>query len=624
VAAQQLRPYQADGLRRILDAFKSGARRVLCVSPCGSGKTTLFTHLSAQLNAAGKNTLINVHRRELATQAANRLKEFDVPFGYIMSGEPTKPYARVQVASVQTLVRRRMPVADLVVNDEAHLSTAKTWRTILDSYPAARILGTTATPFRLSGAPLADAYDVVVVVTTPNELRERGDLCAYLGFSYKTPDLSEVKTVAGEFNEKQSAEAMRAPAIVANIVEMWLKHASELSTVVFAVTVEHSKELTAQFKTAGVAAEHLDGKTSLEQRKAILRRVESGETRVLCNVGVAVEGLDIPRLKCCVLARPTLSLSRYLQMVGRVRRPWGNQFARIHDHSFCVARHGLPDADRDYSLNAKPEEPPNVTRCEECGAMYQGPKCPACFHENEVEPAGERVLATVADAEKFEFASGDEAAPEPRNEKPVEVRWDSIGRVIRGIFTKRWDEKTAWGTQRRYLLRGDKRDYSIPGTTRLNALMAKVAIGDSLVVTHTETTPIGGGKERKEFKLEVDDGKPEVDPKVEAVRLYVEEKKTRQEICEIVGVKNADTITAWLKKAGVELRTGRFDTTDDIDSKKSEAIRRYQGGESMAPIASDLGLKTWVTVRNWLIGAGVPIRSKSEAQLLRQAREAST
>lgn len=507
--AQTLRDYQQDGLSRILDAWKQGARSVLAVSPTGSGKTTVYSHLSWQIDGAGRRVLVLVHRRELAAQGCNRLREFGVNFGLIMAGESPRPSARVQVASVQTLVRRPvMPDADLVICDEAHLSTAGTWQKILEQYPKARILGLTATPWRLSGKPLAGQYDEHVVIATPTELRESGSLCPYNGFSYKTPDLSDVKTVAGEYNEKQTAEKMSASVIVDSVVEEYGKHARDLSTIVYAVTVEHSKQLTARFKAAGVAAEHLDGTTPIEARKAVLRRVESGQTRVLVNCGLFIEGLDIPRLKVCIDAAPTKSLARAIQRWGRVRRPWNGVTARIHDHSFNVRLHGLPDAERDYSLSAKPEKPPSLSTCEVCLALYSGPACPSCDHVNEVRVTEAREIQTIDDAEQFTFASGEEEAAPVRPEKPTQVRWDTIGRMIEGVFLKRWDEPTSYGTQRRYLVRCEKRDYDLPGTTRLDALMKSVRPDTKIRVTFTGETALGGGKARKEFKIAVDDGSP--------------------------------------------------------------------------------------------------------------------
>ena len=485
------------------DAWARGARSLLFVLPTGGGKTSCFAWLASERARAGERTVVLVHRRELATQAANRFREFGVDFGYVMAGEHPRPGARVQIASVQTLVRRQVPPASLVICDEAHLSTATTWQKILEQYPHAKILGCSATPWRLSGKPLVGAYDASIVAATPDELRRAGFLCSYTGFSFKAPDLDGVKKTGGDYNEQQSSHAMMKSAIVDNVVEMWQAHASHLSTVVFAVTVEHSKALCAKFKAAGVTAEHVDGATPIDTRRMILKRVESGATKVLCNVGIAVEGLDVPRLKCCVLARPTLSVSRYLQMVGRVRRPWNGFQARIHDHSFCLTRHGLPDADRDFTLNAKPESPPSLSTCSECLALFHGRECPACGKEQEAVASVERVINTIEDAEQYEFTSEESAVFEPEK-PPIEVKWNQPGRVIEGRLLKRWDEPTEYGTQRRYLIEGDKRKYQLPGTKKLDALLSRVQDGTLTRTTYIGPQPLDGGREFKDFKVEVD------------------------------------------------------------------------------------------------------------------------
>jgi hypothetical protein len=305
---------------------------------------------------------------------------------------------------------------------------------------------------------------------------------------------------------------MREPSIVSNVVEKWREHASHLSTVVFAVTVEHSKQLTAEFRAAGVAAEHVDGQTHQATRAAILRRVAGGETRVLCNVGIAIEGIDIPRLKCCVLARPTMSLTLYLQMVGRVMRPWENTTARIHDHAFVIRQHGLPDADRDYSLHAKPEKPPALTQCQECFALYSGDACPACGHRNEPEVRGERELVTIPDAEMFEFGSGDSmrdvtapqsAAFSPEDLAPINVHWDRVGMEREGRYCGFTTVKGDWGPRRLYKLVGDRRVYQLPGFTRLDPQMDRVKEGEWVRVTFLGTSQGAGNRAAYNFKVAV-------------------------------------------------------------------------------------------------------------------------
>jgi superfamily II DNA or RNA helicase len=504
---QTLRDYQADGYARILDAFRGGATRVIAVAPTGSGKTTIFTHWCAQLAAQSQRSLILVPRRELAYQAANRLREFGVPFGYIMAGEQRRATI-CQVASYQSLSRRTFPPANLVIVDEAHLSTAPTQLAIIRHYvdQGVPVAGFTATPWRLGGTPLSGLYDGLVVIDEPRRLRELGHLCKYVGFSYKHPNLAEIKTVAGEYDDRSSATAMSKSLIVDNIVEEWGKHARGLSTVVFAVTIDHSKHLTDRFLASGVRAEHLDAKTTHEQRKAILRRVEDGTTQVLCNVGIAIEGIDIPRLKCCVLARPTKSLVKALQMTGRVMRPWQGVTARIHDHAFIVNEHGLPDDVRDYSLVERefpgaPEALESLRTCKVCFAIYRGDSCPLCGERRSATAAE---LKTIEDAEQIAFSSDEQLPPKPIELLPIQVRWNTPGRVYEGVLGRAFDLRQDWGMQRYYELHATHRVYHLPGTVELTQKLNRVTTPDSQVrITYTHDEPLPGGRTKKKFTVQV-------------------------------------------------------------------------------------------------------------------------
>lgn len=521
---QVLRPYQQRGLSDIMRAWREGAHSVLMVLPTGGGKTTVFGECVRAVAATGAAICVLAHRRELVEQASNRLREFGVPHGVIMADVQPTPYLKVQVASKDSLAPRLRASAflrawagsvRLVIIDEAHLSTAATYQALLEFFPNALILGVTATPWRMSGKPLAGAYDACVVVSTPAELRQQGFLSDYVGFSYLAPDVSKLKTTGGDYNERDSADAMSDRLIVDNIVEQWQAHASTLSTVVFAVTVQHSRQLAERFRAAGVSCEHLDGQTAVETRRAILARVASGRTRVLCNVGIAVEGLDIPRLKCCVLARPTMSKSRAIQMMGRVRRPWNGVTARIHDHAFVIKAHGLPDAERDYSLTAAVEKPPSLKTCQKCRALYMETRCPACSHVNEADPS-ERLLQTVSgdEVEQVGFTSATvELQPDTRPASPTEIRWAdcAVGRVFRGPMIERGTEPAPGGGERRfYVVRDAKRDYKLPGTALLDASIdrLRVQIPDSVEIEYKGRPRPSDPRSPHLFRVGSDDARP--------------------------------------------------------------------------------------------------------------------
>lgn len=413
---QVLRPYQSRLVNDVRTAVAAGKRRVLTVLPVGGGKTSCFAHVIERSTAG---VLVLAHRKELIDQASARLDGQGVDHGVIMAGHPRRrPLERVQVASIQTLTRRTKPPAGIVIVDEAHRAKAASWNAVLDLYPGAIVLGWTATPFRLDGKPLGDVFDALVVGATARELVSLGHLAPVTGFSYDTPDLKKVRKSKGDYDDKQLHVVMGGTKIMGSIVDQWLPY-RHLSTVVFGVNIEHSKELCARFVAAGARAEHIDGTTPKPMREAILARVASGETEVVCNVNVLTEGTDIPRLKLCILARPTMSLALYIQETGRVRRPWGGFTARIHDHAGCVMQHGLPDATREYSLERVQGKRSDVavldplTTCKKCRAVYPAEMtaCPDCGWVSPVNPRliqeveGDRIEFETIEENQFEVAT---------------------------------------------------------------------------------------------------------------------------------------------------------------------------------------------------------------------------
>ena len=398
----KLRDYQQQAIDKLRQSILGGARCPVLQLPTGGGKTHIATEIIRSAVAKGKRVLFLAPRRELIYQASGKFDEHGIIHGIIMAGEAPYAFADVQVASFDTLHARavrskriNLPPADVVVVDEAHLSIAKTKADILKAYPSAIIVGLTATPARGDGRGLGEIYDDLVQTFDIAHLTERGYLAPARYFAPSKPDLAGLKVSNGDYVTAGLAERVDTAQLVGDVVHNWRRIASDRQTVVFCVNRAHSRHVCEQFNAAGFKAEHLDGETPNDERKAILGRVSSGETQILCNVFVATFGLDIPSLSCAVLARPTKNISLYLQTCGRVIRTHeGKTDAIIIDHSGAIEEHGYLDeyipwsldsqskiAERKKKAQEERQEPKEII-CAECGASFKSSRsCPECGHE---------------------------------------------------------------------------------------------------------------------------------------------------------------------------------------------------------------------------------------------------
>jgi superfamily II DNA or RNA helicase len=352
----QLRPYQVELLERLNQVRNTGTRSVLLQLPTGGGKTIVFSHVVKTCFQSGDKCLILVHREELARQAVDKIEAIaQIPVGIIKAGYPANYERQIQVASVQSLSRRLQHCGEfgLIVVDECHHSTAKSYRTILSHFPTAFVLGVSATPCRLDGSGFRGVFDELICGVTTRELIDMGSLSKYKYFATETAmSLSGVHKSKGDYKSADVAKANPVEGLAGDVVKSYCDYLGGKQAVVFCINVQHSIAISAHFAAAGISSAHLDGNTPSDERSNIMDRFRSGFVRVMTNCSLFDEGLDIPGLDGVILARPTASLSRFLQMVGRALRPCeGKENAIIIDLAGNWERHGLPDDSRVWSLD---------------------------------------------------------------------------------------------------------------------------------------------------------------------------------------------------------------------------------------------------------------------------------
>lgn len=383
----QLRGYQDRAIDALRSAFQSGAMAPLLCLPTGGGKTVILATIAAQAAARGRHVLILVHRRELIHQTASKLAWAGLEHGVIAAGHPVTD-ARVQVASVQTLMRRLSRITwtpSLVIIDEAHHAAAGSWRQIIEHWPDAYRIGVTATPCRLDGRGLSEAFDQLVTGPSVADLVFWGFLSpARIYAPPVVADLSGVRRRAGDYANDQAAAAMDRPTVTGDAIAHYQRLAEGQQAIAFCCNVAHAVSVCDAFKTADIGAALLLGNTS--DRDQVVAQYAAGAVSVLVTVDVVSEGFDVPAASCAILLRPTQSLGLYLQQVGRVLRPApGKDAALILDHVGNVTRHGFPDDPREWSLaegivrGGRGTVAPSVRTCPECFAAFKpAPQCPVC------------------------------------------------------------------------------------------------------------------------------------------------------------------------------------------------------------------------------------------------------
>ena len=371
----------------IREYFQAGVMKVLLWLSTGGGKTFIFCLMIKAAVERGNRAIVVVRGRKLVDQASQRLFREGVPHGVMMANHWNwRPSEKVQVCSIDTLIARDIwPEADLVIIDEAHLFTRDSKAgQICSRYPDSFIVPVTATPWVEKG--LRHLADEIVHPITMQGLVDEGYLVPFRYYAPSSPDLSgvQISSSTKDYNNEQLEGAMIKGQLTGSIIQHYKELASDRKAIFFGVNIKHSKMMADRFCKAGIPCKHVDSDSTDEERKIAYDQLASGEIMVLCNVGVACTGVDIPPVSCIISGRPTKSRNLFIQQVGRGTRlcpEEGKEDCLILDHAGNIEEHGFPTDEPEVSLDEikKPETTKKLSKtCKNCFAVYRGGRCPEC------------------------------------------------------------------------------------------------------------------------------------------------------------------------------------------------------------------------------------------------------
>ena len=390
--------WQANDVVAIREAFRR--HKTVCYQlATGGGKSLIAGSICQGTRRHGRNALILVHRKELVDQFVNTLRSagLDHDVGVVHPSYPMTPWAPIQVASIFSLMRRSLLLDPyIVIVDEAQHMRAKTWGKIVERYPDALILGLTATPARLDGKGLGEAFSHLVCGPTIPELISYQRLCPVRTFRLPVGfDFKAFRKMAGDYNVKDVAAQAIQPAVVGKAVSAYERFMPGHNAIFFGVTIAHSRATAERMRAAGIPAEHVDGETAVGTRARIMEMFRAGDIKVVCNVDLISEGFDAPGCNAVIDASPTKSLTKYLQRLGRSMR-WQEGKTAIHADLCGNIIHGLPEDERVWTLSmdeaqasAESVAPAAKLRCcTGCATVYPVRKreCPTCGAAPETRP----------------------------------------------------------------------------------------------------------------------------------------------------------------------------------------------------------------------------------------------
>jgi DNA repair protein RadD len=405
----KLRDYQSDMVERVKSGMSRHKWQLLQLAT-GGGKTFTAGHMINSARLKGNTCFFVVPRRELLKQTAESYASVGIPFSYVAAGYTYNPFAKVQLCTVGSLAKRldKVKPPRLMFVDETHYGSNQLGQIIQWAKDAGSYgVGLSATPSRTDGRGLGMWYSDMVEGPTTRDLIDRGELSDYRLFGVDNPDMTGIRTVAGDYAKGQLADKMEQDKVlVGSAVSHYRAHAMGRLNVAFCASVKHAEIVADSFRQGGVPAACIHGGQDDAERARIIRAFARRELLVLTSCQLLTFGFDLSSaaqmdvtVECISDLQPTQSLAMQLQKYGRALRK-KDYPALLFDHAGNAARHGFPDDERDWTLedkekrkggNSEPTLP--VRQCPECYFVHRpSPVCPNCGFEY---PVASRVIEEV-------------------------------------------------------------------------------------------------------------------------------------------------------------------------------------------------------------------------------------
>lgn len=363
-----LRDYQQLAKEEIFSKWNR-VDNILYQMPTGTGKTRLFTSIIRDISIWGLRHNINyriliiAHRSELIEQSSRSLDKYRIKHGVLAGTMKDKRdlTQAIQVASIQTITHpaNQCMIDDLkfdfIIIDEAHHAVANSYQKLWEHCPDAKKLGVTATPWRMNNSGFAQIFDVYIPSMSIKDFIQKGWLATYQYYSIPTSSelVKSIESIRefdieGDYKNSALVEVCDTSKIRAQLYDSYEKNVLGKKGIIYSISREHSEHICLQYRSRGVAIENIDSKTPAKIREKVIQAFRNGEIDIIVNVDIFSEGFDCPDIEFIQLARPTKSLVKYIQQVGRGLRKNGDKKCVILDNVGMYSRFGLPDEERDW------------------------------------------------------------------------------------------------------------------------------------------------------------------------------------------------------------------------------------------------------------------------------------